>query len=242
MAAWRAWVVPLHDDLTVDLPFRRRGHGRRLVEAGRVLAARAGLPHFRVWVPRAEGAEAFARACGLRYRPSLWLLRRDPSAPAVPPAFGDDLAVRLVEPGVDEPAFVELVNEIFLDHPAPLVLGLDEVRRVHAEAGFDPTTILLVASAADPGRLLAFCRVGRFEDDDGAPAGEVRLLGVRREARGRGLGRELVRWGVDDLRRRGAVRISLSVEGENARALAIYRADGFRTDVEWRRWIAPTPG
>ena len=36
------WVVPRHDDLVVDLPFRRRGHGRRLVEAGRVLAG-AGL-------------------------------------------------------------------------------------------------------------------------------------------------------------------------------------------------------
>ena len=236
------WVVPLHDDLTVDLPFRRRGHGRRLVEAGRVLAARAGLPHFRVWVPPRADAVAFARACGLRYHSSLWQLRLDPAAEPPPPSFGDDVVVRWFQPGTDEPAFVALVNEIFLDHPSPLVLDLEEVRRVHARPGFDPTAILLVASAADRERLVGFCRVGRYEDDDGVEAGEVKLLGVRREARGHGLGRELVRWGIADLRARGAARIVLAAEGENAGALAIYEAEGFRRHIEWPHWVAPLPG
>jgi mycothiol synthase len=236
------WVVPRHDDLTVDLPYRRRGHGRRLVAAGRVIATREGRPHLRVYVPPREGPEAFARACGLRYHSSLWQLQHDPSEPAVPPAFGGDVAVRWLEPGSDEPAFVDLVNEIFLDHPSPLTLDLDEVRRVHARPGFDPTAILLVARAEDRGRLVGFCRVGRYEDDDGVAAGEVKLLGVRRGARGRGLGRELVRWGIADLRRRGAERIVLDAEGENASALAIYEAEGFRRHVEWRHWVAPLRG
>ncbi len=236
------WVVPVHDDLTVDEPFRRRGHGRRLVEAGRILAARAGLPHFRVWVPPREGSEAFARACGLLYHASLWQLRLDPAAPAVTPSFGDAFAVRSFERGLDEPAFVALVNEIFLDHPSPLTLDLEKVRRIHARPAFDPTSILLVAPATDRSRMVAFCRVGRYEDDDGVMAGEVKLLGVRREARGRGLGRELVRWGIDDLRRRGVGRIVLAVEGENPGALAIYEAEGFRRHVEWPHWVAPLPG
>jgi mycothiol synthase len=233
------WVVPLHDDLTVDLPFRRRGHGRRLVEAGRVLAAHGALPHLRLWVPRRPGPEAFARACGLAYHSSLWLLRRDPALPVVAPSFGDDLVVRWLEPGTDDEPFVDLVNTIFLDHPSPLVLDLATARRVHARRDFDPSTILLVAPAGDRDRPVAFCRVGRHEDDDGVITGEVKLLGVRREARGRGIGRELVRWGVDDLRRRGVERIHLSVEGENAGALALYEAEGFRPHVEWPHWVAP---
>lgn len=236
------WIVPLHDDLTVDLPFRRRGHGRRLVEAGRRLAAHQGLPHLRVWVPRREGPEAFARACGLHYHSSLWLLRLDDAASPPPPAFPDDVLVRWLEPGIDEPAFVELVNEAFLDHPSPLALELAEVRRVHAKPGFDPSTILLVASASDRERLVAFCRTGRYVDDDGEMAGEVKLLGVLREARGRGLGRQLVRWGIDDLRRRGVARTFISVEGANEGALGIYEAEGFRRHVEWPHWVAPLPG
>lgn len=236
------WVVPLHDDLTVDLPFRRRGHGRRLVEAGRILAAHDGLRYLRLWVPRRPNAEAFARACGLAYNSSLWLMRLDPAAATVPPSFGDVLDVRPLEPGTDEAAFVELVNTIFLDHPSPLVLDLEAVRRVHAKPGFDPSTILLVAPAGDRERPIAFCRVGCYEDDDGVMAGEVKLLGVRREARGRGLGRELIRWGIHDLRRRLAVRIHLSTEGENAGALVLYEAEGFRRHVEWPHWVAPLPG
>lgn len=233
------WVVPHHDDLSVALPYRRRGHGRRLVEAGRVLAAHLGLPHLRLWVPRRAADEAFATACGLRYHSSLWQLVLDPVAGTAAPAFPDDVVIRWVEPGTDEPAFAALVNEIFLDHPSPLTVDEETLRRVHLAPGFDPSTILLVAPAADRDRLIGFCRVGRHPDDAGAMVGDVKLLGVRREARGRGLARQLVRWGVDDLRRRGVDRTTISVEGENERALGLYVAEGFRPHLEWPHWVAP---
>ncbi len=231
------WVVPFHDDLTVDLPYRRRGHGRRLVAAGRELVAHLGSSPLRLWVPPYPGPEAFARACGLRYHASLWRLRLDPATPPRPPAFPDDLVVRWLEPGVDEEAFVELVNEAFLDHPSPLVLDVDEVRHVHRRPGFDATAILLVAPRADPGRLVGFCRVARWTDDDGSRTGEVKILGVRREARGRGLGRSLLRWGLEALRERGVDRVYLSVEGENASALRLYLDEGFVRDLEWPHWV-----
>jgi mycothiol synthase len=232
------WVVPHHDDLTVRLACRRRGIGRQLVDAGRVLAAHLGLPELRLWVPRFAGPEAFARAAGLHYHSSLWQLELPHDAPETAPGFPEGVVVRRLEPGVDEPAFVELINEVFLDHPSPLRVDLAEVRRVNAEPGFDPSTILLVTPTAARDRLVGFCRLSRFEDDDGLMTGEVRLLGVRREARGRGLGRALVRWGVGDLRRRGVDRIVLSVEGENESALGIYESEGFRRRVEWRHWAA----
>ncbi len=236
------WVAPLQDELTVDLPFRRRGHGRRLVEAGRVLAGQLGLPSLRLWVPRWPGPEAFADACGLRERSPIWQLVQERDTPWTPPAFPDDIVTRRIRPEVDEPAFAALVNEIFLDHPWPLVLDEADVHQVNEAPGFDPSMILLVALAGDPDRLVGFCRVGRYTDDDGVSAGEVKLLGVRREARGRGLGRELTRWGVDNLRHRGVDRIYIVVEDRNAGALAMYEAEGFRRHVEWPHWTAPLPG
>jgi mycothiol synthase len=233
------WVVPRHDDLLVDLPFRRRGHGRRLLEAGRIIAGHLGYPELRVWVPPHPVPEAFARAGGLTYHSSLWLMRLAADALPVPPRFPDDVAVRWIEPGEDEPAFVELVNEIFLDHPSPLSLELEEVRRVHGRSGFDPSTILLVAPAGARDRLVAFCRVGTFQEDDGSLAGEVKLVGVRREARGTGLGRELVRWGIGALRERAVTATFLSVESENEGALRVYEREGFERELEWPHWSAP---
>ncbi len=231
------WVVATDDALTVDLPYRRRGHGRRLVGAGRRIARATGLGALRLWVPRRPGPEAFARACGMRYRSSLWQLRLDPSTAVDPARFGDGVAVRPLEPGLDEPAFVDLVNDTFTDHPWPLEVTLEQVRRVHADAAFEPSTILLVTPADDPSRLVGFCRVACYADDDGVPMGEVKHVGVRREWRGRGLGRELVRWGVGNVRERGAQRVILAVEGENEGAIALYRSLGFQPEVEWPHWI-----
>ncbi len=236
------WIVPHDDDLTVDLPYRRHGHGRRLVEAGCLIARESGDAALRLWVPRRDGPEAFARAVGLRYRSSLWQLRLDPAIALDTPRFGEDVLVRPLEVGTDEPAFVDLVNTAFLDHPWPLRLELDEVRRVHARPDFDPSTVLLVTPADDRSRLLGFCRIATYPDDDGTPMGEVKLVGVRPEHRGRGLGRELVRWGVRTACERGASRVVLAVEGENEGAIALYRSLGFRTDVEWPHWVLPVDG
>lgn len=57
--------------------------------------------------------------------------------------------------------------------------------------------------------------------------------------RGRGLGRELVRWGVTDVRRRGAGEVFLSVEGESEGALRLYESLGFARHVEWPHWVLP---
>jgi mycothiol synthase len=232
--------VPVHDDLTVDLVYRRRGHGSRLVEAGRLIARAAGREHLRLWVPKRDDAETFARSAGMRYESSLWKLRLDPGGSVEPPRFPDDVVVRWIEPGTDDEAFTDLLNTIFLDHPSPLEVDLDTIRRVHGSKAFDPSTILLVADARDRERLTGFCRIGAYRDDDDRMVGEVKLVGVRREVRGRGLGRELVRWGVNGCRERAAEDVYLSVEGENDDALRLYRSLGFRTDVEWPHWVIAT--
>ena len=232
------WIAPLHFDLTVDLPYRRRGHATRLLVAGRTLATTAALGSLLLWVPRRPGAEAVARATGFRPHSSLWQLRLPPATHAVPPVFPGDVHVRPIIPGTDDGAFVDLVNDTFREHPTPLRLGLAQVRRVHGRPGFDPGTILLMTTADDPARLIGFCRIALHEDT-GHALGEVKHVGVRREHRGRGLGRELVRWGVDEARRRGAADVLLSVEGENEGALRLYESLGFERDTEWPRWVAP---
>jgi len=233
------WIAPVDFELTVDLPFRRRGHATRLLAAGRDIAAGAGMPNL-LWVPPREPPQAFGRASGMRYHSSLWQLRLGAGSPVTAPQFADDLRVRPIALGTDDSPFLELVVDTFRDHPTPLLLDLAQVQRAHARPDFDPATILLVTTAAAPDRLVAFCRIRGHIGDDGRPHWEIAHVGVRRELRGRGLGRDLVRWGVTEARRRGADDVVLSVEGENERALGLYESLGFERDLEWRRWAVPS--
>lgn len=231
------WVIPGDGDLVVVPRYRRRGVGRRLLEAARGIARRDGQDRLRLWVRDAAGSEAFAAACGLRSASSLWQLRLDgPALAAVPaPRFPVGTVARSLRPGIDDGPFVRLVNAAFADHPSPIELTEAEVRRVNATPGFVPGSVLVVEEAATGG-MVAFCRVVGYAAADGSPAGEIRLLGVDPAHRGRGLGRAVTAWGVETLRGRGAETVVLAVEGENASALRLYEGLGFRPAAEWRHW------
>jgi len=68
--------------------------------------------------------------------------------------------------------------------------------------------------------------------------GEIAWIGVRPEAQGRGLGRELLRWGVARLRAYAPV-VYLTVNVTNPRALALYERHGFVRTAEKPRWARP---
>jgi mycothiol synthase len=235
------YVVPRHDELLVRRSARRHGHGRRLVEPARAIARYHGLPWFRAWVPTDPtcAGTRFAAAMGAAYHSSQWLMRLGPDRAVPGPSFADDLIVRWMQPGPDDERFVDVANESFADHPSPIVLSVPELRHVHSRPEFDPRTVLVVAEAGEPERLIGFSRVDRFDDDGGRPVGEVRILGVRPEARGRGIGRELLRWSITELRARGAGDVVLTVEGANDRALGLYQRTGFVAEVEWPHWMLP---
>ena len=235
------YVVPRHDELLVRRAARRRGHGTRLLQPARAIARRQGLPWFRAWVPTEpmSAGTRFAAAVGAAYHSSQWLMRLAAERPVPGPTFADDLVVRPMEPGADDERFVDMANESFADHPSPIRLSVAELRHAHSRPEFDPRTVLVVAEAAAPERLIGFSRIDRYDDDRGRPVGEIRILGVRPEARGRGIGRELLRWSITELRARGAGDVVLTVEGANDRALGLYERTGFVAEVEWPHWMLP---
>ncbi|MEU6577008.1 GNAT family N-acetyltransferase [Streptomyces sp. NPDC046805] len=56
---------------------------------------------------------------------------------------------------------------------------------------------------------------------------QIQGLAVADEARGRGVGRALIRAAVEEARRRGARRITLRVLGHNIAARKLYESEGF---------------
>lgn len=120
-------------------------------------------------------------------------------------------------------------NAGFGDHWGAFPVTTEEARAISRQPHFVPEGLALAYRGND---CVGFCRTATRPDH-----GEIALLAIVPEARGIGLGRALLRWGVAWLVPR-TPRIVLIVDEENEPATQLYRAEGFGTDatrVIWSR-------
>ncbi len=237
------YCTPNHDDLTVDPAFRRRGHGRRLIPAALDAVRQRGLDdHLQLYVPpHLPGSVAFAEAMGLRYRSSLWQFELAADREVPRPAFPVGLVTRAFDPEVetDLDAWLRFMLATFEGHPTQMTWTLPMIRHIHDAPDFDPGAIRIVFPLDAPTDPIAFTLIRLDEPEPGTRVGEVSLIAVLPAWRGRGLGRELLRWGVTELRDRGAGTVELSVEARNEHATNLYRSHGFEPAIEWPHWVLP---
>ena len=232
--------TPRNDGLTVHPAFRRRGHGRRLVQAAREMVGREGLTELALWGDRRRpDAAGFIDALGATYRSSMWQFVLPPERVVPAAVFPPEVVVRALRPGADDERYARLINRTFEDHPSPLSWPEEYIREIHARADFDPAGVLLIAATDDPAHLVGLCRTLELPGDDGRRRGELGIVGLLPEWRGRGLGRQLLRWGIAHLRSVGFAEVELTVEARNERALELYRGEGFEATVEWPHWVMP---
>ncbi|MFF8968170.1 GNAT family N-acetyltransferase [Streptomyces sp. NPDC014995] len=78
------------------------------------------------------------------------------------------------------------------------------------------------------GRVVGYVRLGLPTSlACNAHVRQIQGLAVADEARGRGVGRTLIRAALDEARRRGARRVTLRVLGHNTPARKLYESEGF---------------
>lgn len=211
-------------------PLRRLGLGRALATAAiRDVASRpeGGLLKISHWEPNPTG-EAFARALGFEHDRFFWTMQR-PRSVAAPVPWPEGIEARDFDGG-DRALqdWCDCSNAAFAQSPMSVDTTLEQCRILASARS--PNAIML---AYRDGRCVGFCRTAVHPDH-----GDVDVLGVVPEARRMGLGRALLRWGVGWLVERRAPNVRLTVDGENERALALYRGEGFevvRARRIWRR-------
>ncbi|MEO7665098.1 MAG: GNAT family N-acetyltransferase [Candidatus Limnocylindrales bacterium] len=234
------YCAPRFDDLTVHPARRRQGIGRRLVAAGLELATERGLAELTLFVPpHLPGSQAFARALGLTYGSSLWLFRLPEGRPVDPPELPAGYVTASWTDDLDIPAFVAFANAAWEGHPSPLHLTTELAVHVARLPEFDPGGVRFVARSAAPKVPIGFTKVELRSDDARRTTGWIGQVGVLPAHRGAGLGRWLLRWGVEYLRERGAGVVELAVEAANERALGLYNRNGFEPAIEWPHWVLP---
>jgi mycothiol synthase len=234
-------------ELLVHPAWRRRGVGTSLADRLEGELAAAGLlgpGAVRAWSHTGSPAAA-ALAAARGYRPVRELHRMERSlapggaegaAPLPPLELPPGVALRAFEPGRDEQAWLHLNARAFAGHPEQGAWTRADLDARTAEPWFDPGDLLLVVDADAPGTLLA-AHWTKVAAQGAAIAGEVYVVGVDPEAQGRGLGRAVVLAGLHHLARRGATRVDLYTDGDNAPALRTYTRLGFErvgTDVVYQ--------
>lgn len=147
--------------------------------------------------------------------------------------------------------WIRVNNEAFAWHPEQG--GWDKARLDDARSPewFDPAGVWMlwaVDENTEQPRCMGFhwtkMAVVEREKPTGQRMGEVYVVCLADEARGRGLGAAITLIGMGSLVQHGAGAIELYVEGDNAPAVATYRGLGFevvRTDVVYRGESAYVP-
>jgi mycothiol synthase len=215
-------------ELVVRPDARRRGLGRRLVEAALEVAGQQD-PHarLRLWAHgNHPGAAALARSLGFSRTRMLYQLRRSLFAPISEPVLPEGVSLRPFRPGEDNKAWLDVNARAFADHPEQGRWTHRDLRARLAEPWFDPEGFLL---ADRDGHLLGFhwTKIHGSSAHQHQPIGEVYVLGVDPDAHGLGLGTALTVAGLRYLRRQGLDQAMLYVDESNTAAVKLYTRLGF---------------
>jgi mycothiol synthase len=232
-------------ELAVHPARRRAGVGTAIVQALLDRMAAAGSPRggrLRLWAHGEHaGAVALAERLGFTRARVLWQLRRSLLAPLSAVELPEGVRLRPFVVGADEAEFLRVNNAAFDWHPEQGGWDIAQLKLREAEPWFDPDGFLLAVDPED--RLLGFHWTKVHGAGNGGghphePIGEVYVLGVDPQARGRRLGAALTTAGLRYLRDRGLRQVMLYVEADNEAAVRVYRDLGFThwdTDVSYVR-------
>jgi len=201
------------------------------------IAAQGG-GHVHLWVPKPGPVnDAVAEAVGMRRGRELIQMRRSL------PVTGESAAipVRPFRTGEDELAWLEVNNRAFHGHPEQGSWDLATISERERQPWFDPSGFLMHER---DGRLAGFCWRMLHEPEDDVMSGatnhqlgEIYVIAVDPDFRGRGLGRQLMLAGLASLCERGVSTGMLYVDHDNEAARKLYFSLGFVDDHTDRAYV-----
>ncbi|MBW4505556.1 MAG: GNAT family N-acetyltransferase [Scytonematopsis contorta HA4267-MV1] len=149
--------------------------------------------------------------------------------PVEQPQFQNGFTLSELNPITDKLAWLELLNESFLDHWNHHPVTLETLEYWLNEPHYKPSLDLI--AVADDGSMCALCNCEikpEYSDRIGKKVGFIGLLGTRRNYRRMGLGRAMLLAGLQRLSDKGMEFVRLGVDADNPNgALRLYESVGF---------------
>jgi mycothiol synthase len=219
-------------ELVVLPAARGRGVGRALAAA---LYEHSPDGRLRLWAHGEHpDAARMAAAGGFVATRVLWQMRRSLAEPLPPYRLPEGVTLRTFVVGQDEPAWTEVNNRAFSEHPDQGGWSVQEVMVREREPWFDPAGFFL-AQRGD--KLVGFHwtkvhGAHHHPHGDGADhahplVGEVYVVGVDPSEQGHGLGPALTLVGLHHLQQQGLPSVMLYVDETNTNAIRVYERLGF---------------
>ena len=141
--------------------------------------------------------------------------------PADQPEFPQGYSVRPFVVGVDEETWLRLNQRVFDHHPEAGSIDRADLALRMAQPWFEHAGLLMLVD--DASTAVGYCWTKRY----GCGVGEIYMIGLAPEHRGRGLGRPLTLAGLQYLSKAGDGVAKLYAEEANPQAVSMYEGMGF---------------
>ena len=221
-----------------ELCIRDRGYGAALYDAA------AKTPNLQAWAHgNLPAAQALAHSRDLQVTRKLVVMGigGEELAAAARPEDLPLTALNYTEAvdkwGTDfvEEQWLKVNNEAFSWHPEQGGWDFDRLHRGMEADWFDPADLLFLWDTAEEPVLAGF-HWTKWHAEETPGFGEVYVVGLAEDYRGKKLGGPLLQIGLRRMVEKGAQRVILYVEADNDPALKAYERLGFEVDEEHVVW------
>lgn len=224
-------------ELFIAPDFRGQGYGALLYDA-------AETPNLQAWAHgNLPAAQALAHSRGLQVTRKLVVMgiggeelaavARPEDVPLTALNYSESVA-KWGQEFVEE-QWLKANNEAFSWHPEQGGWDIDRLHRGMEADWFDPADLLFLwDTAGDP--VLAGFHWTKWHAEEAPGFGEVYVVGLAADYRGKKLGGPLLQIGLRRMVEKGAQRVILYVEADNDPALKAYERLGFKVDEEHVVW------
>lgn len=218
-----------------------RGHGIGSALVRNALT-QVGAKGVRLWAHGQQaGAHKLAQSLGFLQVRELWQMRRSLFAPLPKAQEVTGIKVRAFEPGVDDLDWVKLNSEIFASHPEQGGWTQQDLHIRMSEPWFDPNGFFVAVNENNQMVGFAWTKIhgsSSHGDHEHSSIGELYVVGVAAEYRGRGISTAISIKALEFLRGHGLPAVMLYVDADNNLAIDVYKSIGFThwdTDVMFRK-------
>ncbi len=153
-----------------------------------------------------------------------WVLERNIGA-FNPPVFPEGFEIRTMRDGIDEQAWCDIINEAFANmlghtHLTPEKMGGWKKEECYIPGGMK---MLWDTRANRPVGTIAMIK----EKENGEDIIFIEAISLLNAYQGKGLGKNLLRYGLEFAQEYGVNKVLLSVNAENSGAAELYFKEGF---------------
>lgn len=140
--------------------------------------------------------------------------------------FANEFKVSTYQGYEDNETVLQINKNSFSELPDQAAWNKQDLQLRLDEHWFDPEGLLIMRKDDAP---VAFCwtKIHTHDEAEHQPLGEIYVLAVSPEFQNRGLGKQLMLWGLHHLRTKGLSEAILYVDAKNVKAMKIYQEIGF---------------